>query len=35
VLLVVPIAISVANLLAAGPAHAASRVRPAQALRTE
>jgi hypothetical protein len=35
VLLVVPVAIVVVNALAAGPAHAATRIRPAQALRTE
>jgi predicted lysophospholipase L1 biosynthesis ABC-type transport system permease subunit len=35
VLLVVPVAIAIANVLAAGPAHAATRVRPAEALRTE
>jgi ABC-type lipoprotein release transport system permease subunit len=35
VLLVVPVAIVVANLVAAGPAHAATRIRPASALRTE
>ena len=35
VLLVVPIAIVVANALAAGPAHAATRIRPAKVLRTE
>ncbi|MDQ1379917.1 MAG: putative transport system permease protein [Actinomycetota bacterium] len=35
VLLIVPIAIVVVNALAAGPAHVATRIRPAQALRTE
>jgi hypothetical protein len=35
VLLVIPVAIVVANLVAAGPAHAATRIRPATALRTE
>jgi ABC-type lipoprotein release transport system permease subunit len=35
VLLVVPVAILVANALAAGPAHAATRIRPARVLRTE
>jgi ABC-type antimicrobial peptide transport system permease subunit len=35
VLLVVPVAIAIANLLAAAPAHAATRVRPAEVLRTE
>jgi ABC-type antimicrobial peptide transport system permease subunit len=35
VLLVVPVAIVVANLIAAGPAHAATRIRPARVLRTE
>jgi ABC-type antimicrobial peptide transport system permease subunit len=35
VLLVVPMAIVIANLVAAGPAHAATRIRPATALRTE
>ncbi|MCU1459104.1 MAG: hypothetical protein JWL73_3196 [Actinomycetia bacterium] len=35
VLLVAPVALIVANLLAAGPAHAATRIRPAEALRTE
>jgi ABC-type antimicrobial peptide transport system permease subunit len=35
VLLVVPVAIAVANALAAGPAYAATRLRPAEVLRTE
>src|SRR6185436_6947665 len=35
VLLVVPAAIAVANLLAAWPARSAARIRPAEALRTE
>jgi hypothetical protein len=35
VLLVAPVALAIANLLAAGPAHAATRVRPAEELRTE
>jgi hypothetical protein len=35
VLLIVPVAIVVVNALAAGPAHAATRIRPAQALHTE
>jgi hypothetical protein len=35
ILLVVPVAILIANLIAAGPAHAATRIRPASALRTE
>ena len=35
ILLIIPIAIVVANTLAAGPAHAATRIRPARALRTE
>jgi ABC-type lipoprotein release transport system permease subunit len=35
VVLVIPIGVAVANLLAAGPAHAATRVRPGEALRTE
>jgi ABC-type lipoprotein release transport system permease subunit len=35
VVLVAPIAVAIANLLAAGPAHAATRVRPAEVLRTE
>jgi ABC-type lipoprotein release transport system permease subunit len=35
ILLVVPVAILIANLVAAGPAHAATRIRPASALRTE
>lgn len=35
VLLVIPIAIAIANLVAAGPAHAATRIRPARVLRTE
>jgi ABC-type lipoprotein release transport system permease subunit len=35
VLLVVPVALLIANLLAAGPARAATRIRPAQVLRTE
>jgi predicted lysophospholipase L1 biosynthesis ABC-type transport system permease subunit len=35
VLLVIPLAIVIANLVAAGPAHAATRIRPATALRTE
>lgn len=34
-LLIVPLAIVVANLIAAGPAHAATRIRPARVLRTE
>jgi hypothetical protein len=33
--LVVPAALALANALAAGPAHAAARIRPAEALRTE
>jgi hypothetical protein len=35
VALVVPVAIGIANLVAAGPAHAATRIRPARVLRTE
>ncbi len=35
VLLVVPVALAVANLLAAGPARSAARLRPAEILRTE
>jgi ABC-type lipoprotein release transport system permease subunit len=35
VLLVVPLAIAVANVVAAGPAHAATRIRPARVLRSE
>jgi ABC-type antimicrobial peptide transport system permease subunit len=35
IVLIVPIAILVANALAAGPAHAATRIHPARALRTE
>ena len=35
VLLVVPVAIVLANLLAAGPARSASRLRPAEVLRSE
>ena len=35
VILLVPIAIVIANLLAAGPARAATRVQPAEVLRTE
>ena len=35
VLLVAPAAVAIANVLAAGPAHAATRIRPAEALRTE
>jgi cell division protein FtsX len=35
VLLVIPLAIIVANLLAAGPARSATRLRPAEVLRTE
>ena len=35
VLFVVPVAIVVANLIAAGPAHAATRIRPARVLRAE
>ncbi len=35
VLVIVPTALVIANLLAAGPAHAATRIRPAEALRTE
>ena len=35
VLLAAPAAIAVANVLAAGPARAAARIRPAEALRTE
>jgi hypothetical protein len=35
VLLVIPIAIAIANALAAGPAYAATRMRPAEVLRTE
>ena len=34
-LIVIPIAIVLASVLAAPPAHAATRIRPAQALRTE
>ncbi|MCU1429326.1 MAG: ABC-type transport system, involved in lipoprotein release, permease component [Actinomycetia bacterium] len=34
-LLIVPVAIVIANALAAGPAHAATRISPAKALRTE
>jgi hypothetical protein len=35
VLLAIPVAVAVANALAAGPAWAASRIRPAEVLRTE
>jgi ABC-type antimicrobial peptide transport system permease subunit len=35
VVLIVPTAIIIVNAPAAGPAHAATRIRPAQALRTE
>jgi ABC-type antimicrobial peptide transport system permease subunit len=35
VLVALPAAVAVANLLAAGPARAAARIRPAEALRTE
>jgi hypothetical protein len=35
VLVVAPAAIAIANALAAGPAHAATRIRPAAALRSE
>jgi ABC-type antimicrobial peptide transport system permease subunit len=35
VLVAVPVAVAVANALAAGPAWAASRIRPAEVLRTE
>jgi hypothetical protein len=35
ILLVAPVAIVVANLIAAGPAHAATRIRPARVLRAE
>ncbi len=35
VLLVIPVSLVIANLIAAGPAHAATRIRPAEALRTE
>jgi hypothetical protein len=35
ILLIVPIALIIANALAAGPAHAATRIRPASVLRTE
>ena len=35
VLLVASVAIVLANALAAGPAHVASRIRPAEALRVE
>lgn len=35
VVLVIPAAIALANVLAAGPARAAARIRPAEALRTE
>ena len=35
VALVVPVAIVIANLVAAGPAHAATRIRPARVLRAE
>jgi ABC-type antimicrobial peptide transport system permease subunit len=35
VLLVVPVAIAIVNLIAAAPAHAATRARPAEVLRTE
>ena len=35
VILLVPIAIVIANLLAAGPARAATRIHPAEVLRTE
>ena len=34
-LVVVPVALLVAQALAAGPAHAATRIQPAQTLRTE
>ena len=35
ILLIVPIALIIANVLAAGPAHAATRIRPANVLRAE
>jgi hypothetical protein len=35
VLVVIPVALLIAQALAAGPAHAATRIRPAQTLRTE
>jgi ABC-type antimicrobial peptide transport system permease subunit len=35
VLLVAGLALAIANALAAGPAHAATRIRPAEALRVE
>jgi ABC-type antimicrobial peptide transport system permease subunit len=35
VILLIPIALVVANLLAAGPARAATRLQPAEVLRTE
>ena len=35
ILLIVPIALIIANALAAGPAHVATRIRPANVLRTE
>ena len=35
ILLAIPVTIVVANLLAAGPARHASRIRPATVLRTE
>ena len=35
VLVVVPVALVVAQALAAGPAHAATRIRPAETLRAE
>jgi len=35
ILLIIPIALLIANALAAGPAHAATRIRPANVLRTE
>ena len=35
VLLVTPVAVGIANVLAAGPARSAARVRPAEVLRSE
>ena len=35
VILVVPVAVVIANALAAGPARSAARIQPAQTLRTE
>jgi ABC-type antimicrobial peptide transport system permease subunit len=35
VIIVIPVAVLLANLLAAWPAHSAARIRPAEALRAE